>query len=103
MLIANLLFEICCIDKVECLKTLGDNITAIEFKKNPIFHTETKHIYIAVHYVRELVQSEIITIEYTNTEEQLADCSNKCLGKQQYQYLCSFMGIIGEAHSQLKG
>ena len=72
---------------------LGDNKAAIELTKNPVFHAKTKHIDVAVHYVRELVDHKRIIIEYVNTKVQLADCLTKCLAKQKQQILCDLLGI----------
>lgn len=91
--ISSLLFQVGYTNKLECLKILGDNKAAIELTKNPIFHAKTKHIDVAVHYVRELVEDNRITIDYVQTKVQLADCLTKCLAKQQQQHLCELMGI----------
>ena len=91
--ISSLLFQVGYTDKLECLKILDDNKAAIELNKNPVFHAKTKHIDVAVHYVRELVDHKRIIIEYVNTKVQLSDCLTKCLAKQQQQNLCDLLGI----------
>ena len=40
-------------------------------------HTNTKHIAIKYHDLRELVQDKINRMEYVNTKEQLTDIFRK--------------------------
>lgn len=91
--ISELLFQIGYSKRTESLTIYCDNKSTIELTKNPVFHAKTKHIDIAAHYVRELVEDGRINIEYINTKEQLADSLTKCLGRQQYERLCKLMGI----------
>lgn len=91
--IAELLYQIGYTSKAECLNIYCDNKAAIELSKNPVFHAKTKHIDVAAHFVRELVEDNRITIKYVNTKAQLADCLTKCLGKLQYQKLYSLMNL----------
>jgi hypothetical protein len=62
----------------------GDNQSAIALVKNPEFHVRTKHIDIAIHYVRELVEDNLIDIQYISTKEMLADILTKPLPKQRH-------------------
>lgn len=91
--IAELLYEVGYTEKPECLQIYCDNKATIELTKNPVFHAKTKHIDVAAHYVRELIEDGRISIDFINTKDQLADCLTKCLGRQQYQFLCGLMGI----------
>ena len=90
---AGLLKQVGYTDKIECLKIYSDNKAAIALTKNQNFHAKTKHIDVAAHYVRELVDDGRISIDYINTKFQLADCLTKCLGRQQYLNLYRLMGI----------
>ena len=54
-----------------------DNLSAINISKNPIQHSRTKHIDIRHHFIRELVEDKVITIEHVSTENQLADIFTK--------------------------
>ncbi|MGV7994806.1 Ty1/Copia family ribonuclease HI, partial [Mycobacterium kansasii] len=56
-----------------------DNSSAINISKNPIQHSRTKHIDIRFHYIRELVEGKIISLEYIPTEDQRADIFTKPL------------------------
>ncbi len=59
---------------------LVDNQSAIALSKNPVFHERSKHIDVRYHYIRECVDEDKIIIDYTTTEEQLADILTKALG-----------------------
>src|SRR4030066_1487195 len=50
-----------------------DNLSAINISKNPIQHSRTKQIDIRHHFIRDLVEDKIVTLEHVATEEQIAD------------------------------
>ena len=56
-----------------------DNLSAINITKNPIQHSRTKHIDIRHHFIRDLVEDKVITLEHVATELQLADIFTKAL------------------------
>ena len=64
-----------------------DNMSAINISKNLVMHSKTKHIAIKYHYLRELVQSKEVRLDYVNTKEQLADIFTKALPKDAHEYL----------------
>jgi hypothetical protein len=66
------------------IKLYGDNQSAIALVKNPEFHSRTKHLDVALHYVRELAEDKVVDIAYISTSEMLADCLTKPLPKVKY-------------------
>ncbi|GAU28621.1 hypothetical protein TSUD_55650 [Trifolium subterraneum] len=48
-----------------------DNLSAINISKNPIQHSRTKHIDIRYHFIRDLVEENIVTLEHVTTEGQI--------------------------------
>ena len=70
--------------QTEPTKIYEDNRGAIELAKNPKFHNRTKHIDIAYHFTREKVLSGEIIIEYSRSNEMLADCMTKPLPKPMF-------------------
>jgi len=46
-----------------------DNLSAINISKNPIQHSKTKHIDIHHHFIRDLVEEKVGTLEHVATEE----------------------------------
>ena len=63
----------------QATRILGDNQGALRLVANPEFHTRSKHIDVQYHYVRELLESNTISIEYVRTSEMAADCLTKPL------------------------
>ncbi|GAU48712.1 hypothetical protein TSUD_281050 [Trifolium subterraneum] len=66
-----------------------DNLSAINISKKPIQHSRTKHIDIRHHFIRDLVEEKVVTLEHVTTEEQLADIFTKALDVVQFEKLRS--------------
>jgi hypothetical protein len=50
-----------------------DNQSCIKLSENPVFHDRSKHIEMIYHYVRDMVQKNILNIQYVSTAEQTVD------------------------------
>lgn len=50
--------------------------------KNPDLHSNTKHISIKYHFLKEKVAEKEIRLEYVSTKEQIADIFTKPLAKR---------------------
>ncbi|KAK2378545.1 putative mitochondrial protein [Trifolium repens] len=70
-----------------------DNLSAINISKNPIQHSRTKHIDIRHHFIRDLVEDNVITLEHVDTEEQIADIFTKALDLKKFEKLRGMLGI----------
>ena len=70
-----------------------DNLSVINISKNPIQHRRTKNIDIH-HFIRDLVEEKVVTLEHVATEEQLADIFTKALDVKQFEKLKSKLGIF---------
>jgi len=44
-----------------------DNLSAINISKNPIQHSRRKHIDIRHHFIRDLVEEKVVTLEHVDT------------------------------------
>jgi hypothetical protein len=70
-----------------------DNLSAINISKIPIQHRRTKHIDIRHHFIRDLVEENIVTLEHVTTEEQIANIFTKALDAKQFEKLRGKLGI----------
>ncbi|KAK2389918.1 putative mitochondrial protein [Trifolium repens] len=71
----------------DALTLYCDNMSAINISKNPIQHNKTKHIDIRHHFIRDLVENKIVTLEHVGTKEQVADIFTKALDAVQFEKL----------------
>ncbi|BBH07107.1 Leucine-rich repeat protein kinase family protein [Prunus dulcis] len=67
--------------------TFCDNMSAINISKNPVQHSRTKHIDIRHHFIRELVEENVLSLEFVSTEKQLADTFTKPLDNLRFETL----------------
>ena len=86
------------LDEVEIPHTLpgwikGDNRGAIALTKNTKDHGKVKHIDIRHHYIRELIRSEAIKMEYVSSTDNLADIFTKPLPRDQHHRILKALNI----------
>ena len=70
-----------------------DNQSAICLAKNPKNHPKTKRIDIKYHYIRELVMSNQIEIQYCPTSDMLADIFTKGLSAERFNKFRMVLGL----------
>ena len=73
---------------------LCDNSSTIQLSKNPIFHGRSKHIAVRFHFLRDLVNDEVVRLSFCCSEEQVADTMTKPLKLEQFEKLRSMLGVI---------
>jgi hypothetical protein len=56
-----------------------DNQSAIAIASNPIYHHGTQHINFRYHFIRDHVESKLITLKYLQTNKMHADLLTKNL------------------------
>ena len=78
----------------EHLISYCDNTSAINLSKNPIQHSRTKHIEIQHHFIRELVEDRMHTLEFIHTDDQKADLFTKPLDSKRFEFLCQNIGVL---------
>lgn len=70
-----------------------DNTCAINISKNPVQHSRTKHIDIRHHFIRDLVEKEVISLDFVSSENQLANLFTKPLDALRFEFLRKAIGI----------
>jgi hypothetical protein len=74
-----------------------DNQSCIKLSKNPVFHDRSKHIEMRYHYVRDMVQKNILNIQYVLTTEKIADILTKPLSLTKFVYFRDKLGVAKNA------
>jgi hypothetical protein len=70
-----------------------DNTSAINISKNLVQHSRTKHIDIKHHFLRDLVESEVVSLSFIPTDNQLVDILTKHLDGSRFESLRKAIGV----------
>ncbi|GJY42354.1 hypothetical protein Tco_0429624 [Tanacetum coccineum] len=80
--------------RLDDIPIMCDNKGAIELSKNPVQHSQTKHIEIRHHFLRDNVQKGNISIENDSSEDNIADILTKPLKREPFNYLILGLGMM---------
>jgi hypothetical protein len=61
-----------------------DNKVAIDISHNPVQHDRTKHIEVDRHFIKEKLDSKIISLPFIRSQEQVADILTKAVGSKEF-------------------
>jgi hypothetical protein len=91
--IANLMTELEFTTTTEPTTIYSDNQGGIALARNSIHHARTKHIDIHHHFIREMVESERIQIEFCGTNSMIVDILTKGLAKDKHERFVVDLGL----------
>ena len=80
--------------KLEPTPIYCDNSSAITLSKNQVFNKKSKHIDIRYHFIRELVNEDVITVKFCKSADQQADIFTKPLGTETFVSLRSKLSVV---------
>ncbi|GKB71898.1 hypothetical protein Tco_0933310 [Tanacetum coccineum] len=61
---------------------------------NPVYHSETKHIAIRHHFIRDAYEKKLIQVLKIHTDENVADLLTKAFDVSRFQILVVSIGMI---------
>ena len=64
-----------------------DNQSTIAMARNPVIHQKTKHIDTRFHFIRDLITSNVVQVQYCPSEKMIADILTKALPKVKFEAL----------------
>ncbi|GJX65877.1 retrovirus-related pol polyprotein from transposon TNT 1-94 [Tanacetum coccineum] len=70
-----------------------DNKSAIALCCNNVQHSQSKHIDIRFHFIKEQVENGVVELYFVNTKYQLADIFTKALCRERINFLIDKLGI----------
>jgi hypothetical protein len=71
----------------------ADNKGCIDLSKNPAHHSNTKHIDIRYHFLRDHVRSGAVHLEYIHTSAMAADALTKALSRDKLREAARLLGM----------
>nr|GEV51519.1 retrovirus-related Pol polyprotein from transposon 17.6 [Tanacetum cinerariifolium] len=85
--------------RVESVNGKNDNKSAITLCCANVQHSQSKHIDIRYHFIKEQVENGVIELYFGNTEYQLANLFTKALGRDRIEFLINKLGMRIHADS----
>ncbi|GJV35356.1 hypothetical protein Tco_1407833 [Tanacetum coccineum] len=79
-----------------------DNKSVIALCCNNVQHSQSKHIDIRFHFIKEQVENGVVELYFVNTEYQLANIFTKALGRERIEFLINKLGMRSFTPETLK-
>ena len=80
--------------KLDHIPIKCDNTSAINLNKNLIQHSRTQHIDIGHHFLHDHVQNGDISLEFLDTNKQLADIFTNSFNEERLNFIKHDLGMI---------
>ena len=80
--------------KLDHIPIKCENRSTINISKNPIQHSRTKHIDIIHHFLCDHVQNGDISLEFVDTNNQLADIFTKPFNEERLNFIKYDLAMI---------
>lgn len=77
-----------------------DNSNAISLSSNLVLHSQSKHIELQLHFVRELVAANKLKRNYVPSSEQIVDILTKPLATSSFSYFKTKMNVCASSEFQ---
>lgn len=71
-----------------------DNMGALKLADNPVYHPKTKHIAVRFHVIRDHIASGEIKLQYTPTDQMIADGLTKATNKEIHRRFVEAIGMV---------
>ena len=71
-----------------------DSQSAINLSKNSAFHERTKHIDVSLHFVRDMISQEQVSVEKIPTEVNPADMLTKPIPVAKFEQAMSLLRLV---------
>lgn len=71
-----------------------DNQSAMSIAENIGYNPRTKHISIRYHFIREIIKTGKLQLQYIPTNNQTADVMTKGLQRIKHKQMCELLNLI---------
>ncbi|KMQ88095.1 retrovirus-related pol polyprotein from transposon tnt 1-94 [Lasius niger] len=71
----------------------NDNQGTGELARNLVYHGRSKHIDVRYHFIREVLASQSVKLEYKSTEQMPADVLTKALASGKHEFCVRSLGL----------
>lgn len=72
----------------------NDNQSAQKLLVNPVFHNKSKHIDIRFHFCKEIIDQNLVNVQYLCTADMPADLLTKSLGSIKHKAFVNAVGLV---------